>query len=120
MEPATAGDFPGAKLVRGIHRDAYGVWMITVELPDGIRQEVRYYDVLASPLHVQAMLEANGIGEDDPEIREATRQYCIDEIKRCNETLATRMFTMTLNDLETYAIGFADGYRAARRKYEKQ
>ncbi len=105
-------DIPGLKLIKGPHRGPWGDQQIIVQAPDGMKFAIPYEKVEASPLHVEAMLKDTGIGEDDPEVKEAVRQYCLDEIN----AIEYDEECWHIDDLEPFAIGFGEGYAAALKK----
>ena len=70
----------GTELVQGIHKGIRGNLVITIKQPNGIVREVPWYDDAgATPVLVEAMILDLEI--DDFELREATKEYCLNLIK---------------------------------------
>ncbi len=106
----------GVKLVEGIHKDHLGDIVITIKQANGLVREVPYRnDDVATPVLVEAMIQDKGI--ENPEIREAAIEYCLNYIKGWNEIVADpEIDGIEIGDLSMYVEAFEMGYKAALKR----
>ena len=105
----------GVELVEGIHFTKKKE-VITIKKANGRVREVLWdYYAVATPVMVEVMIQEMSI--DDPIIQEATRNYCLNYIKRWNENFEDpEIDGVELDDLWNYAEAFEKGYEACRCK----
>ena len=102
----------GATLIQGIHF-TNGEEVITIKQANGIVHEVPFdYDAVATPVLIEAMIQEMEI--EHSELREATRDYCLNYVKGWNENIAfPEIDGISISDLWNYAESFGEGYKAA-------
>lgn len=109
----------GAELVKGIHKGSLGP-AITVKQANGLVREVPFDEEEgATPVLIEAMILELDI--EDSELREATKEHCLNFLKGWVEIVGTpeeAYDTMPLDKLYTIAEAFVGGYKAAFKKVQ--
>lgn len=109
----------GVELVQGIHFVKGLVTnheVITIKQANGLVREVPWdYYAVAAPVLVEAMIQEMHI--DDPIIQEATKNYCLDYVKRWNEEVCDpEIHGVKMDDLWNYAEAFIKGYETCLKR----
>ena len=105
----------GAELVEGIHKGQLGGLAITIRQANGIVREIPWDEEAgATPILIEATILSLEI--EDLELREATKEYCLNSLKGWVEIVGTpeeAYNTMPLSKFYTMAEAFIAGYKAA-------
>jgi len=104
----------GVTLVEGIHIGHWGEYAITIQYPEGFRQEIPYQEeAVATPVLIDAMLEEIGI--EDPVILAATKEYCLTFMSGWNKIVEDpETDGAQIRDLRNMAWGFVAGYERVK------
>ena len=100
----------------GLHSGAYHSRVITVKR-DGVFFEIPWRgDMKIEPSMIDAMLNDMGVGEDateePPEVRAATKEYCIKQIEEIDTYSVPGTDFITWSDMEERAWAFVSGYES--------
>ena len=104
----------GAELVEGIHKSYFGGLAITIKQANGIVREIPWGEEDgATPILIEAMILDLGI--ESPELREATKKYCLDFLNGWIAIFENpeEAYTIPINDFYSKAEAFVAGYEAA-------
>lgn len=106
----------GVELIKGVHKGCLGGLVITIKQANGLVREVPYREeAVATPVLIEAMIQ--DIGIENPEIREAAREYCLNYIKGWNELFVDpETDGISVSDLDCYVEAFIKGYEAALKQ----
>jgi len=106
----------GAELIEGIHQGSSGGSVITIKQGNGLIREVPYsQEAIATPVLVEAMIEDMGI--ESPEIKEVTKEYCLDYIEGWNKLIDdSESDGISISELNQFSWAFIDGYEAALKR----
>ena len=108
----------GAELVEGIHKSRGGL-VITIKQANGIVREVPFDEEDgATPVLIEAMILELEI--ENPELREATKEYCLNWLKGWSEVVGDPedAYSIPLSEFCTKAEAFMAGYQAAFTKIQ--
>ena len=103
----------GAKLIEGVHKGNTGP-VITVEQANGLVREVPFDEEDgATPVLIEAMILELKI--ENPELREATKEYCLNWLKGWSEICEDPedAYGILLSEFYTKAEAFIAGYKTA-------
>lgn len=108
----------GAELVKGPH-GSQGGEVITIKQANGIVRELPFNEEDgATPVLIEAMIMDLKI--EDPELREATKGYCLNWLKEWGEVVGDPedAYGIPLDEFYTKAEAFIAGYKVASKKIQ--
>lgn len=108
----------GAELMEGPHGSCQGE-VITIKQANGIVREVPFdKEAGATPVLIEAMILDLKI--ENPELREATKEYCLNWLKGWSEICEDPedAYGIPLSEFYTKAEAFMAGYQAAFTKIQ--
>ncbi|MFA5064951.1 MAG: hypothetical protein WC566_05755 [Dehalococcoidia bacterium] len=104
----------GVTLEKGIHRGFGGDSAITIKYPNGMRQEIPFYETaVATPVLIEAMIA--DIGPENPETKAAVKEYCLDYVRRWNKIIEDpEIDGIQICTLRNLVDGFIAGYECVK------
>ena len=103
----------GAQFMEGVHKGQAGM-VITIKQANGLVREVPWSEEDgATPILIEAMILDLEI--EDSELREATKEYCLNSLKGWVEICENpeEAYTIPINDFYSKAEAFIAGYKTA-------
>ena len=116
MEKGEMARQPKVRIIRGIHKGAFGELVVTLRRND-LNFEIPWRsDMRMEPYLVDMMLDEMGAGEEgtdeDLKCRAAIKKYCLRRMKEYADIFQEPDNYVMLGDLETMAHAFWTGFEA--------